>query len=124
MNFTNQSITEQGGPELPTGSVTVPEPPGVEVSDNTSNFGVSELSIRRNTAGKTKWTKQLNRIVIKCYLKSLPSIRGYRKRMLKIWSEIGLFELNEQKLAGQALAIKTNGWSPILKLKKLKERLT
>ena len=123
MNFTNQSITEQGGPELPTGSVTVPEPPGVEVSDNTSNFGVSELSNRRNTAGKTKWTKQLNRIVIKCYLKSLPSIRGYRKRMLKIWSEIGLFELNEQKLAGQALAIKTNGWISDLEIEEIKREI-
>ena len=59
---------------------------------------------------KTKWTEELNKIVMKCYLKSDPKKRGFRKRMLTIWNDIGLFEVTEQQLAGQALCIKNRGW--------------
>ena len=31
-----------------------------------------------------------------------PSKRGYRKRMIGIWKEIGVFEISEQRLADQA----------------------
>ena len=36
--------------------------------------------------------------------------RGFRKRMLNIRREIGLFEVSEQQLAGQARCIKNSGW--------------
>ena len=52
--------------------------------------------------------KELNKHFMKCYLMSEPKNRGYRKRMLKIWNDIGVFELHEQKLGGQARAIKNN----------------
>ena len=97
-------------PELPTGSVTVYEPPDPEVTGNTSGAGVSSLPKRRKIQENTKWTKTLNKLVIKCYLMSDPKKRGYRKRMLNIWKDIDVFELSEQKLAGQALAIRKNGW--------------
>ena len=44
---------------------------------------------------RVHWTKEMNKLVMKCYLKSDPSKRGYRKRMLAIWNEIGVFETTE-----------------------------
>ena len=68
-------------------------------------------SDRHPTTARTKLTKELNKLVMKCFYKStaphLPK-RNYRKRMLNIWNEIGLFELSEQKLARQARATRTN----------------
>ena len=81
---------------------------------------------RHPTTARTKWTKELNNLVMKCFYKStaphLPK-RNYRKRMLNIWNEIGLFELSEQKLAGQARAIKTNKWSLDLELERIKSEV-
>ena len=45
---------------------------------------------------------------MKCYLLSEPNKRVFRKRMHNVWKDIGVFELPEQKLAGQILAIKRN----------------
>ena len=38
--------------------------------------------------------------------------------MLKIWNDIGVLELSEQNLAGQALAIETNCWLSELEIEK------
>ena len=89
----------------------------------------SQVVIMRNprkTSVRTTWTKYLNRIVMKCYLKSDPTVRGYRQRMHKIWQELGLlglFELSEQKLAGQARVIKTNKWLSSVELEELKREI-
>ena len=72
---------------------------------------------------RTNWTKEMNKIVIKCFYKSDPSKRGYRKRMHKIWKEEGLFELSEQKLAGQARVIRTNGWLSEIELEEIKREI-
>ena len=40
--------------------------------------------------------------------------------MLDAWNEIGLFGLNEQKLAGQARAIKANQWLSYLELERIR----
>ena len=39
-----------------------------------------------------------------------PNEAGFRKRMLGIWQEKGIFEVCEQRLADQARAIRINGW--------------
>ena len=49
------------------------------------------------------------KIVMRCFYRSEPTKRGYRKRMLSIWKELGVFEISEQRLADQARAIRTNG---------------
>ena len=77
----------------------------------------------RNTKAKIKWTKALNKIVMKCYLKSDPSVRGYRRRMHDIWKEIGLFELSEQNLVGQARVIRTNEWLSSIEVEELKREI-
>ena len=55
-----------------------------------------------------KWTKEVNKLVMKCFNKSDPSKRGYRKRMMNIWGEIGVFNIREQSLADQSRVIRTD----------------
>ena len=38
-----------------------------------------------------KWTSQENKIVMECYSLSELKIRGYRKRMLSLWLQKGMF---------------------------------
>ena len=54
--------------------------------------------------------KELNKLAMNCYLMSEPSKRGFRKRMHNIWKDIGVSELSKQKLLGQVLVIRNNGW--------------
>ena len=68
------------------------------------------------TTARVKWSRDMNKVVMKCYLKSDPvnengiPIRGYRKRVFKVWQEIGPFESTEQRVCDQARAIRKNGW--------------
>ena len=65
----------------------------------------------------------MNKLVMKCYLQSDPSKRGYRKGMLAIWNEIGVFETTEQQLAGQALCVKNKGWLSQIEIEEIKRSL-
>ena len=46
---------------------------------------------RQPATARMKWSKDVNKVVMRCYLKSDPvnengaPIRGYRRRMFKIW---------------------------------------
>ena len=59
---------------------------------------------------RRKWTSQENKIVMECYLLSEPKIRGYRKRMLSLWLQKGMFWVSEQRLVDQANTIRKNSW--------------
>ena len=50
---------------------------------------------------RRKWTSQDNKIVMECYLLSKPKIRGYRKHMLSLWLQKGMFWVSEQRLVDQ-----------------------
>ena len=43
---------------------------------------------------------------MECYLLSEPKIRGYRKRMLSLWLQKGMFWVSEQRLVDQANTIR------------------
>ena len=51
---------------------------------------------------RMKWENALKKIVIECWIRSEPTKRKYRQRMKKIWDEIGVFPLTEQRLTDQA----------------------
>ena len=55
-----------------------------------------------------KLEKAVNKIVIECWIRSEPLKRKYRQRMKKIWDEIGVFSVTEQRLAHQTRQIRTN----------------
>ena len=65
----------------------------------------------------------MNKFVMRCYFKSDPSKRNCRERMYAIWNEIGGFELTEQKLVGQARAIRGNKWLSDLELEQLQREI-
>ena len=47
---------------------------------------------------------------MECYLLSKQKIREYRKRMLNLWLQKGMFWVSEQKLVDQANTILRNSW--------------
>ena len=57
----------------------------IETNDVNGSQANPVISKRR------KWTSQENKIVMECYLLSEPKIRGYRKRMLSLWLQKGMF---------------------------------
>ena len=65
----------------------------------------------------------MNKFVMRCYFKSDPSKRNCRERMYAIWNEIGGFEFTEQKLVGQARAIRGNEWLSDLELEQLQREI-
>ena len=78
---------------------------------------------RNSNTARMKWTKEMNKVVMKCYIKSSPDRRGYRKRMMAIWSEEGICEIDEQRLACQARAIKTNGWLSAVEIEEIRRQI-
>eukprot|EP00112_Aurelia_sp_Birch-Aquarium-sp1_P004156 Seg1472.5 transcript_id=Seg1472.5/GoldUCD/mRNA.D3Y31 product="hypothetical protein" protein_id=Seg1472.5/GoldUCD/D3Y31 len=78
---------------------------------------------RYPTTARMKWTKEVNKLVIKCFYKSDPNQRGYRKRMINIWKEIGVFDITEQRLADQSRAIRTNGWLSEMEMEEIQREI-
>ena len=72
---------------------------------------------------RMKWTKEINKPVMKCYIKSSLNRRGYRKRTMAIWSEEGICEITEQRLACQARAVKTNGWLSAVEIEEIQRQI-
>ena len=56
------------------------------------------------TKERMKWEKAVTKMVIECWVRSESTKRKYRQRMKKIWDEIGVFPVTEQRLADQARA--------------------
>ena len=63
---------------------------------NIGRHHVNPVSSKRR-----KWTSQENEIVMECYLLSEPKIRRYRKRMLSLWLQKGIFWVSEQRFVDQ-----------------------
>ena len=115
----------QGGPELPEGSVTVPDPPSPEIlRATTSGVGVSKLPrktttiyTRRKTKTRTmknprrKWEKSEYMNALECLLR--PEEKGVKKGIGKIVHglriEMGMWEIDEKNLMNQIRMIKSKG---------------
>ena len=63
-----------------------------------------------------KWSGQENKIVMECYILSEPKVRGYRKCMLSLWLNKGMFWVSEQRLVDQANTICRNSWMTELEI--------
>ena len=61
---------------------------------------------------------------MECYLLSEPKIRGYRKRMLSLWLQKGMFWVSEQRLVHQANTIRRNSWMTDLEIEELERKAT
>ena len=73
---------------------------------------------------RRKWTSQENKIVMECYLLSEPKIRGYRKLMLSLWHQKGMFWVSEQRLVDRANTICRNSWMTELEIEELERKVT
>ena len=61
---------------------------------------------------------------MECYLLSESKIRGYRKGMLSLWLQNGMFWLSEQRLVDQANTIRRNSWMTELEIEELERKVT
>ena len=61
---------------------------------------------------------------MECYLLSEPKIRGYRKRMLSLWLQKGMFWVSDQRLVDQTKIICTNSWMNELEIEELERKVT
>ena len=60
---------------------------------------------------RRKWTREdLKKLALYCYFRSNPAKRGYRKRMIEIWTKFGRFKARNQRFADQVRTIKKNDW--------------
>ena len=61
---------------------------------------------------------------MECYLFSEPKIRGYRKCMLSLWLQKGMFWVPQQRLVDQANTIRRNSWMAELEIEELETKVT
>ena len=61
---------------------------------------------------------------MECYLLSEPKIGEYRKHMLSLWLQKGLFWVSEQRLVDQANTIRRNSWMTKLEIAELERKVT
>ena len=73
---------------------------------------------------RRKWTREENKIVIECYLSSEPEIRGYRKCMLSLSQQKGMFWVSEQRLVDQTNTTRRNSWMTELEIEELERKVT
>ena len=63
-------------------------------------------------------------MVMECYLLSEPKVRGYRKRMLSLWLQQGMFWVSKQRLVDQTNTIHRNSWMTELEREELERKVT
>ena len=71
-----------------------------------------------------KENSQENKVVMECYLLSEPKIRGYRKHMLSLWLQKGMFWVSEERLVDQTNTIHRNSWMTELEIEELEMKVT
>ena len=76
-----------------------------------------EMMVRR------RWTKKEKKLVMRCFYQSEPTRRGYRKRMITVWREIGTFEITEQRLVDQARVTRINQWLTEVELEGIQRKI-
>ena len=61
---------------------------------------------------------------MECYSLSEPKIRGYRKSMLSLWQQNGIFLVSEQRLVHQANTIRRKSSMTELEIEELESKVT
>ena len=70
-----------------------------------------------------RWTKEVSKLVMRCFYKSDPTRTGYRKRMIAIWRDIGTFEITEQRLVDQVRVVRANEWLTEVELQEIAKKI-
>ena len=61
---------------------------------------------------------------MECYVLSEPKIRGYRKHMLSLRLQKGMFWVSEQRLVDEANTIRRNSWMTEFEIEELERKVT
>ena len=72
---------------------------------------------------RRKWSSQENKMVMECYLLREPKLRSYRKCMLSLLLNKGMFWVSEQRLVDQPNTIRRNSWMTELDIEELEMNL-
>ena len=78
-------------------------------------------NISENT--RIRWTKEVNKIVMRYFYQRDPTKRGHRKQIMRIWREIGVSDVTKQRLADQTRVIRTNGWLSKVELDEIQRKI-
>ena len=82
-----------------------------------------ERDLEVETMVRRRWSKDENKLVMRCFYQSDLTRRGCRKRMITTWREIGTFEITEQRLVDQARVIRTNEWLTEVELEEIRRKI-
>ena len=80
---------------------------GNDVSSGRCFTGEQGEPGRNQATARTKWEKEVNKVVMECYFRSKPvdengvPIRGYRRRMFQEWRNRGMFQSSKQRICDQ-----------------------
>ena len=113
--MSNDSISNNGVNE--TGTMCEGSSPSRCLMAQQHEPGRHQTTARKTT--RRKWSQEANRIVIKCYFESVPSRKGYRKRMLAAWQPREMFFVTEQWLVDQANQIRKKKWLSDLEMEEI-----
>ena len=131
----------QGGPELPEGSVMVPKRPGPEVLQViTSAIGVSKsprktttIYTRRKAKTRTSknprrmWEKSEYMNALECLLRAEEkgTQKGNGKILHDFWIEMGMWEIDlmNQNLMNQIRMIKSKGWVTNIEIERIRRKI-
>ena len=72
---------------------------------------------------RRKWSSQENKIVMECYLLGDPKVKVYRKHMLSLWLNKGMFWVSLQRPVEQTNTIRRNTWLTELEIEQLERNL-
>ena len=81
---------------------------------------------RHKATDQTKKTMKLekgvSKIIIECCTRSEPTKSTHRQTMKKIWDEIGVFPVTEQRLTDQARQIRTKRWLTDIEIEEIRKK--
>ena len=72
---------------------------------------------------RKRWTKEENKLVMRCFYQNDPTRGVYWKWMIAIWREIGAFKITEQRLVHQARVVRTNEWLTEVELEEIRRKV-
>ena len=72
---------------------------------------------------RRKWIREDNKLALYCYYKNNPAKRGYRKRMIGIWTGFARFKKTNQRLADQVKTITKSGWFSDLEILEIHQQI-
>ena len=117
----------EGSPKGVTGGTTVRH--GRCEVTNLASAGQYQVTDEEDLTSGSKKKKQKcdwaphNRLVMECYYRSGAPRRGFVRRMLQYWQEVGMFETADNPLTRQARLILGNGWLTSVQLEHIKKEV-